>query len=154
MTNAEYMPPTQPVAEATQMQPAVESFRGEYPRTALYNLDALRSKAFKRVLADESMGGNAGQVFLPDGSRYDCVAVNGCCGRLSGLITAWGNVQDIDPQHFVDGGWFTMRFALLDRARIYLVEAQWDPSLSAQAGYALGQTANLYNALALPDGVI
>ena len=74
------------------------------------NVAAMESRAMQEVLSMESVGGNAGCVKIGD-ERYPAAGVNGFADGESGLITAFGNFQDIDADIKARSREFTLRVA-------------------------------------------
>ena len=76
------------------------------------NVAAMESDAVRNIIINEAVGGKAGAIVL-GGIRYNCASVNGQADKENGIISAFGNLQDLDPEIVGRGEEFTLRIAAM-----------------------------------------
>ena len=120
---------------------------------AVANAESLQSDEYSRIAMGESLGGNAGIVEI-DGHAYSCVGVNGHAYRQTGHISAFGNIQDVDPEIVQRDGHFTLKVAVWSFtapvSRSVFVELHND-GISLEGLNSLLQGATLVNHNSLND---
>lgn len=122
-----------------------------------HNLSLMLGSNMQNLLMNESVGGNGGHVAL-DGEKYSATGANGYFDSENGMITTFGNVQEVDQEIVETNGHFIMHILLdkLDVQRIrdgsfrgffHISEIQYLDECSAEAEQVLEAGRAIYNDL-------